>query len=94
MLWNKVNDYLNTSKRSFSNTPNIIIHDNKFHTAPQDIDAINDAFLKKVKDLCETEDNNVEVDPKERLQNFLNERDEAIPFFELKKIDLSKQGSS
>ena len=31
MMWYNVNDYLNTSKRSFSNTPNIIIHDNKTH---------------------------------------------------------------
>ena len=91
MIWNNVNDYLNTSKKSFSNTPNIIIHDNKIHTAPRDIaNAINDAFLKKVKDLCEREDRIVEKDPKERLQNYLNERDEAIPVFDLKKIDKPK----
>ena len=47
-LWRNVNDYLNTSKRSFSNTPNLILHNNEVHTKPRDIaNAINDAFLKK-----------------------------------------------
>ena len=43
-----------------------------------------------MKDLCEREDRIVEKDPKERLQNYLNERDEAIPVFDLKKIDKPK----
>ena len=89
--WNNVNDYLNTSKRSFSNTPNIIKHNNKVHTKPRDIaNALNDAFLKKVSDLKAKVDPNVDIDPKVRLQNFLDKRNEEIPEFELKKINLMK----
>ena len=86
-IWSNVNDYLNTSKRSYSNTPNIIKHNNEVHTSPRDIaNAINDAFLKKVKDLKEKVNMEAETDPKERLQQFLDKRDEEIPEFELKKI--------
>ena len=89
--WNNVNDYLNTSKRSFSNTPNIIKHNGKVHTKPRDIaNALNDAFLKKVSDLKAKVGPNVDIDPKVRLQNFLDKRNEEIPEFELKKINLMK----
>ena len=90
-LWNNVNDYLNTSKRSFSNTPTISIHDNKIHTKPRDIaNALNDAFLKKVKDLRGKVNENVDIDPKERLKNFLNKRETGIPDFNMKKITIKQ----
>ena len=86
-IWSNVNDYLNTSKRSYSNTPNIIKHNNEVHTSPRDIaNAINDAFLKKVKDLKEKVNVEADTDPKDKLQQFLDKRDEEIPEFELKKI--------
>ena len=89
--WNNVNDYLNTSKRSFSNTPNIIKHNNEVHTNPRNIaNALNDAFLKKLSDLKKKVNPNVDIDPNIRLQNYLNKRNEEIPEFELKKIDLRK----
>ena len=87
--WKTANDYLNTSKRSYSNTPNIIRHEGKTFTAPREIaNAINDTFLKKVKDLRAQLSDNVETDPKERLSKFLDKREEAIPVLELKKITL------
>jgi hypothetical protein len=90
-VWNNVNDYLNTSKRSFSNTPNIIKHNDKIHTSPREIaNAINDAFLKKVSDLKAEVNLNVESDPKVRLQKFLDKRNDEIPEFEIKKIDKRK----
>ena len=85
--WKTANDYLNTSKGSYSNTPNIIRHEGKTFTAPREIaNAINDTFLKKVKDLRAQLSDNVETDPKERLSKFLDKREEAIPVLELKKI--------
>ena len=85
-LWKNVNDYLNTSNRSFSNTPNIIIHDNKTHTKPRDIaNALNDAFLLKVKKLKEKTSNFVSKDPIERLCEFLNKQNTEIEEFEIKK---------
>ena len=90
-LWNTANDYLNTSKRSFSNTPNIISYNNKIHTKPRDIaNAINDAFLQKVQDLRAKIDGNTEIDPKERLQKFLDKREDEIPEFNIKKISKQK----
>jgi hypothetical protein len=90
-VWNNVNDYLNTSKRSFSNTPSIIKHNDKIHTSPRDIaNAINDAFLKKVSDLKAEVNVNVDIDPKVRLQKFLDKRIDEIPEFEIKKIDKRK----
>ena len=90
-VWNNVNDYLNTSKRSFSNTPSIIKHNDKIHTSPRDIaNAINDAFLKKVSDLKAEVNVNEDIDPKVRLQKFLDKRIDEIPEFEIKKIDKRK----
>ena len=86
-LWKNVNDYLNTSNRSFSNTPNVIIHENKTHTKPRDIaNALNNAFLLKVKKLKEMTSNFVSKDPKERLREFLNKRNTEIEEFKIKKI--------
>ena len=46
-LWRNANDYLNTSKRSYSNTPTIITHEGRTCTNPRDIaNAFNDTFLK------------------------------------------------
>ena len=51
-IWRNANDYLNTSKRSFSNTPTIIKANERIVTSPRDVaNALNDTFLKKVKDL-------------------------------------------
>ena len=48
-LWKNANDFLNTSKSSFSNTPQMIVRNGQTFTKPIDIaNAINDAFLKKV----------------------------------------------
>ena len=90
-VWKNVNDYLNTSKRSFNNTPNLIVHNNEAHTKPRDIaNAINEAFIKKVKDLRAKVTETANIDPKERLQEFLDKRTEEIPLFNLKKINLRK----
>ena len=89
-LWRNANDYLNTSKRSFSNTPNIITHNGQTFTNPRDVaNAINDTFLKKVKDLRTQVSDDPEIDPKVRLGEFLRKRSEPIPSFNLKKISIS-----
>ena len=36
-LWSSANDYLNTSKRSHSNTPSVIISKNGAYTTPRNI---------------------------------------------------------
>ena len=85
--WRNVNDYLNTSKKSYNNTPSMIKHNGQTHTSPRDIaNAINDTFLDKVKDLCEQVNDTPDVDPRERLNNFLQKREEEITEFNLKKI--------
>ena len=86
-LWKNANDFLNSSKKSFSNTPHMIIQNGQTFTKPRDIaNAINDTFLKKVKDLRDKVNGVPDVDPKERLRKFLNKRDAEIPIFSLKKI--------
>ena len=85
--WKNVNDYLQTSKSSFSNSPNIIKHNGQTYTAPRDIaNAINDTFIKKVKDLRDQVNDTPDIEPKERLRKFLQKRNEDIPEFNLKKI--------
>ena len=85
--WRNVNDYLNTSNKSYSNTPNIITHNGQTYTKPRDIaNAINDTFLKKVKDLRDQVSAAPEIDPKERLRKFLESKSDDIPLFEIKKI--------
>ena len=85
--WRNVNDYLNTSNKSYSNTPNIITHNGNTYTKPRDIaNAINDTFLRKVQDLRSQVNAAPNIDPKDRLQNFLDKRNEDIPLFEIKKI--------
>ena len=88
-LWKNANDYLNTSKGSFSNTPHIIEHNGDTFTKPRDIaNAINDVFLKKVKDLRAQVSEDADVDPNVRLRQFLDKRDQEIPMLTLKKISL------
>ena len=83
-LWSNANDYLNTSKRSYSNTPTILTHEGKTFTNPRDIaNAFNDTFLKKVRDLRAQVGGDALVDPKVRLQKFLDKRSDAIPTVEL-----------
>ena len=51
-VWRNANDYLNTSKRSFSNTPSIIKHNGRIISSPREVaNALNDIFIKKVRDL-------------------------------------------
>ena len=78
---------MNTSNKSYSNTPNIITHNGNTYTKPRDIaNAINDTFLGKVQDLRSQVSAAPNIDPKDRLQNFLDKRNEDIPLFEIKKI--------
>ena len=56
-------------------------------TNPRDIaNAINDTFLDKGNDLCEQVNDTPDVDPRKRLNNFLQKREEEITEFNLKKI--------
>ena len=90
-LWKNVNDYLNTSNRSFSNTPSIIIHENQTHSKPRAIaNALNDAFLQKVQKLREKTSHFTSKDPRERLCDFLNKRNALIPEFDIKQITKSQ----
>ena len=51
-VWRNANDYLNTSKRSFSNTPSIVKYNGRIISSPTEVaNAFNDIFFKKVKDL-------------------------------------------
>ena len=85
--WRNVNDYLNTSNKSYSNSPNIITYNGNTYTKPRDIaNAINDTFLNKVSDLRSQVSGAPDIDPKDRLKNFLDKRNEDIPIFEIKKI--------
>ena len=49
-VWKNANDYLNTAKRSFSNTPDMIKYNGKLVTSPREVaNALNETFLKKVR---------------------------------------------
>ena len=75
-LWKNANDFLNTSNKSFSNTPKIIVHNGKTYTKPRDIaNAINETFLRKVQDLRGQVSGVPDVDPKVRLKKFLDKRE-------------------
>ena len=55
----------------------MIKQNGKTHTAPRDIaNAINDAFLKKVKDLFDQVSDTSEIDPIDRLNAFLAKNEE------------------
>ena len=65
----------------------MIIQNGQTFSNPRDIaNAINDTFLKKVKDLRDQVSGVPDIDPKERLKKFINKRNEEIPMFNLKKI--------
>ena len=88
-LWRNANDYLNTSKRSYSNTPTIITHEGRTCTNPRDIaNAFNDTFLKKVRDLRAQVSATAQTDPKVRLRKYLDKRNEEISQLDLKKINI------
>ena len=86
-VWKQANDYLNTSNRSVSSTPNLILYDGKVHTSPRDIaNAINDAFIAKVDKLCEKVTDTAKVCPLRRLNSFLLKKAKPVEQFELKPI--------
>ena len=86
--WKLANDFLNTSKRSFSNTPGMIKHGDKIATNPRDVaNALNDCFLDKVSKLRAGIDQNVTEDPSDRLKNFLGTKLLGKSQFKLKEID-------
>ena len=85
--WKHANDYLNTSKSSFSNTPGTIKHEGKVVTAPKDVaNSINDCFLKKVARLRDNISQNAQCDPRDRLKSFLGTKLEGKSQFRLKEI--------
>ena len=85
--WRHVNDYLNTGKRSYSNTPGIIKHEGKVVTAPRDVaNAINKCFLNKTAKLRENIGQNSQVDPRDRLKSFLGDKLHQKEKFHLKEI--------
>ena len=82
-----MNDYLNTGKRSYSNTPGIIKHEGKVVTAPRDVaNAINKCFLNKTAKLRENIGQNSQVDPRDRLKSFLGDKLHQKEKFHLKEI--------
>ena len=49
-IWRNANDYLNTSKRSFSNTPTMIKSNQRIVTSPREVaNALNNTFLKQAR---------------------------------------------
>ena len=93
-IWRQANDYLNTSSRSYSNTPNMIFHNGQIHTTPSGVaNAMNSTFIEKVTKLCAKITQDVEICPLERLKCFLDKKSGFIEQFNLKpisKIDLRK----
>ena len=52
--WNTVNDYLGTSKKSCSNTPPMLIHNNTAYTTPRDVaNTFNRIFLDRDEEITE-----------------------------------------
>ena len=89
-VWKNANDYLNTSKRSFSNTPNMIKYNGKLVTSPREVaNALNETFLKKVRDLRSTADVIPRVHPTHRLQKFLDKRENGITGLSLRRITIT-----
>ena len=78
----------NMSKKSYSIAPNMILHDGKVHTTPKNVaNAINAAFLDKVKKLGQKIPNETNVCPLVRLKRYLSKKDKPQAQFELKPID-------
>ena len=87
-IWNQANAYLNTSKRSFNNSPSLIIQDQKSHTAPQDIaNAFNNTFIDKVCKIRDKVSNSPVICPLERLKSFLGTKVDSVDEFVLKPIN-------
>ena len=87
-VWRNANDYLNTSKRSFSNTPSIIKYNGRIISSPREVaNALNDIFLKKVRDLRSNANQTVTINPITRLSNFLSKRDVGVSELSLRKIN-------
>ena len=85
--WKQANDYLNTSRRSYSNTPKLILHNGMVHTSPQNIaNAMNDAFIEKVDKLHKKVADKVEVCPLTRLRSFLSTKAKPVDQFQLRPI--------
>ena len=86
-LWNSVNDFLNSSKQSHSNTPTLLTYKNKTYSSPRDIaNVFNQIFINKVKKLTEKTSNDPKVEPKKRLEAWLKKKEDPIEEFELKAI--------
>ena len=90
-IWRSANDYLNTSKRSFSNTPSIIKFNGRVLTSPREIaNALNETFLKKVSDLRSTANSIPSLSPTQRLQKCLDKRETGITELSFRKINTSE----
>ena len=86
-VWNSVNDYLNTSKKSHSNTPSLLSYENRTYSTPRDIANIfNIIFINKVKNLVAKVSDHAKVEPKDRLRNWLEHREDQINEFSLKPV--------
>ena len=65
--------------------------DDKVTNDPQTMaNNFNKVFTDKINKLREETGRDPSIDPKERLRDFLAQRDEPLPEFELKPIDLDK----
>ena len=85
-IWRSANDYLNSSKRSFSNTPSIIKFNGQVLTSPRDVaNALNDTFLKKVSDLRSTANSSPRLSPIQRLRKYLDKKETGIRELSLRK---------
>ena len=90
-VWNYVNDYLNSSKKSFSNNPAFLTLNNKTYSTPRDIaNVFNEIFINKVKKLTKKTSQTPKLNPKLRLQNWLRLRVNNIEEFKLKPINILK----
>ena len=90
-IWSSVNDFLGTSSRSHSNSPNMISYNNQTLTAPRDIaNSLNQIFIEKVRKLRNETNADTNEAAKLRLRSWLETRDSEIAAFELKPIDLTK----
>ena len=87
-LWAQANNFLNTSSKSYSNTPNMISHHGRLYTAPRGIaNALNEAFLDKARKLTHKTPKTVEICPLIRLRKYLATKQKPAQKFELKQID-------
>ena len=92
--WKCLEQCLNTSKKSHSNTPSILTYQNQTYSLPRLIaNAFNEIFINKVQGHVSQVSNEAKIEPKERLKTWLEEKDDEIEEFKLKPIsseDLTK----